>query len=161
MKELRPTFFGQRQEEGMKRSIAFCLVLAIATMQGAPAFAQTPRTAAEAHMEAADACASVTVPGYQELLYKLGGGTVTRGGKLVYEMPTPQQLFNPAHATPLDSGIAAAAVRQFKSCGVDAQSMPVLTALQMFANGLITYGLLSLQFANMQRDAVERLNASR
>jgi hypothetical protein len=146
----------------MKRLIAFCLMLAIATVQSAPAFAQSPRTAAETRLEREEAClAAINIPGYQELIYKLGGGTVTRQGKLVYEPPTPQQLFNPAYATPLDSGIAAAAVRQFQSCGADAQSMPVLTALQLFANGLITYGLLSMEFAKMEHDAVEHLNASR
>jgi clan AA aspartic protease (TIGR02281 family) len=89
------------------------------------------------------------VPGYQELLTKLGGGTIRRNGRLVYDPPTLVQLANPAYATPYDSGVAAERARRFQSrpCGamqVDHANEPYLQALQAFANGLFTYGDLSL-----------------
>jgi hypothetical protein len=142
----------------MNRLIAFCLVAAIAAVQGGPAVAQAPMTEAEMQVQAA-CVAAINVPGYQELTYKLGGGTVKRGDKLVYVPPAPSQLFNPAYATPLDSGIAAAEVREFQSCGYDVRADRYMQMLQMFANGWVTYGLLSLEFANMERDAVRRINS--
>lgn len=167
----------------MKRLTAFCLMLAIATVQGAPAFALSKDRVVQCYAAGgtdadvdaclkgferearAVACAAEVIPGQQELMTKLGGGTVMQNGRLVYYPPTFVQLNNEAYATPYDSGVAAAIVRHVTSCDPDiAKAEPLATqlqAMQAFANGLFTYGMLSMINARFLQVSVDQLNASR
>jgi hypothetical protein len=170
----------------MKRLITFVLVVALATVQSVPAFAQhiSPERTAQCrttsptwHPTDAEVsaclqgfereaqvswCAAQVIPGHLELMTKLGGASVYQNGRVVYYPPTFVQLNNGAYATPYDSGVAAAIWRYQSSCLSPADKLFAFytRALWMFSNGLITYGMLSTISMRVTQLEIEQINAT-